>query len=392
MNRYAVIYIGQMYPNGIIRHFACLGVEIDKCAEGQPFDSYFASIDNDSQKGSWAVVKERIPDERIIHAPTFGELVQKIAGLFDRYQRVLVHSAGGRGMTLGIAPLKRQLGNRLIHVVTTHSYHINDWLRIPLSMFQAYLYRRYADYVIFQCPLAARRFVGHEWFFKHGKGGIIPLGVEPFPEKTDAVPVELKERTELVSLLLNRNVCKIIYLAAFRPGKGHDWLIRALAPYLRGRQDVVVLFCGGDGESYQAKLRELIRNEKLEAQIRMPGRIPRTAVPWTLQHCDAAVVPSTAETFGHNFIEPMFAGLPVIGTRVGAGEYALQDYRTGIGFSLKAPQTAAEAVRFIVEHREEAKHMGAYAKSVAEVEFSHASVASGLVRLYGELLSQGEAI
>ena len=387
----AVVFIGQAYSVGIIRHFALLGIELARLSAVVPFDFYFASITTDAEKGSWALVRQQLSSGAILSADTFPQLVDKIDALFRSYGRVLVHTGGGWGETKFFARLKRRYGNRCVHVVTTHSFHIESWQRYPMSALQGWLYRLFADHVVFPCPYASRNFLGSRWLFNHGRASIIPLGVEPFPPTGQGIPEDLKANQSLSGVMADDTICKLVYLAKFRSGKMHEWLIQSVANYVRGRRDVVILLCGGTEGALQCRLRRVIGRLGIEKQILMPGLILRQDVPWVLQHCDCAIVPSRAETFGHNFIEPMFAGLPVIGTRVGVGEYAIQDYRTGLGFSLMNPVTVVHAVRFIVEHRDSARQMGAYAKQIATAEFTHHSVAQALARLYCTLLVEDTA-
>ena len=131
------------------------------------------------------------------------------------------------------------------------------------------------------------------------------------------------------------------------------------------------------------------RNLGLDGQVLMPGRIERIDVPWLLRHCDCAVVPSQAETFGHTFIEPMAAGIPVLGTRVGVGEYMVRDYETGMGFdfSRKSLEYAAE---YLVSHRDECRIFGDNARKFVQTMFLKSHIADTYARLYKDLFERSE--
>jgi len=380
----AVVFIGMTYPHGIIRHFALLAVEIQKHVA---CDMYFASTTGDTNQNAWPMIREHFAKDRILATETFPLLVLEIEKLFSRYDRVLVHSGGGWGQTRLIAPLKKKFKERLIHVVTTHAYHIGEWKRMPVSCAQLLLYRRYADFVVFQCPFAARRFVGGERLLRTGKGCIIPLGVEPYPEPTSAVPVLLDGQKELVRILVDDALVKFVYLAGFRSGKNHVWLMRAIAPVLKRYPRAHLVLCGTGVQGIIDRVRAVARQHGLMGQVLLPGQVHRDAIPWVLQHATCAIVPSAAETFGHCYVEPMMAGLPVIGTRIGIGESVVQDYRTGLGIDLGNFETVRHAVEFVVEHQEQARKMGCFAQKLVSEMFTHASIGVALARLYGQLLN-----
>lgn len=381
----AVVYIGMTYPHGIIRHFVLLALEIQKHLA---VDFFFASTTGETNQNAWPLVRAHFAPDRVLATETFPRLVASIECLFSRYDRVLVHTGGGWGQTKHFIPLKRKYGNRFVHVVTTHSFHIGDWKRVPMSILQAVLYSRYVDQVVFQCPYAVSRFTFGDWFLKRGRGCIVPLGVESYPEKTEVVPTELEGQRDLVDVLLDGSLVKFIYLAGFRVGKCHAWLMRAVAPTLKANPKARLLLCGRGDPKIIDDVKMLAKRFGVQGQVVIPGQIHRDAVPWVLQHATCALVPTAAETFGHCFVEPMFAGLPVIGTRVGIGRSLVQDFRTGFGISLKDPASVVRALQTVLDDPEGTREMGAYARTLVSLEFTHASVGLALARLYQTLLSR----
>lgn len=378
----AVVFIGMTYPHGIIRHFALLAVEIRKrigC------DFYFASTTGETNQDAWPMIRAEFAPGRILATETFPQLLNDIESLLTHYDRVLVHSGGGWGQTRLIAPLKKKYGARLVHVVTTHAYHIGDWRRVPASLIQNFLYRRYADHIVFQCDFAARRFVGGSQLVRTGKASIIPLGVEQYPDPTNIISELLAEQSELSQVLLDKSLVRFVYLAGFRSGKNHVWLMKAMASSLKRYPHARLLLCGRGAQEIISRVRDIAKKNGVLDQVIMPGQVHREAIPWVLQHASCAIVPSAAETFGHCYIEPMMAGLPVIGTRIGIGESVVQDFRTGMGISLKNPDSVSRAVEYIIEHPDQAREMGAFAQKLVKEEFTHESVGVALARLYGQL-------
>lgn len=386
----AVVFIGMTYPYGAIRHFALLGCELFKVCQDD-VDFYFASIACEPDKGCWDIVRQTIPNEHVIKTDTFEELVGRCCGLARIYEKVVVHTGGGWGQTKHFVRARKRMDKkfrgRLVFIGTTHSYRHDSFLRIPMSAFQYVLYRLYYRMIIFQCQYAADRFIGGNHLIKLGKGAVVPLGCEPFGEVGNDIPKGIAENASLSVMLKDCALFKFVYLAAFRPGKMHVWLVHAIAPVLRNHKEARVLFCGTGNMDVIRATEIAIAQEGLQEQILLTGQIPRAEVPWLLQHSNCALVPSRAETFGHNFLEPMFAGIPVVGTPVGVGRDVIISGRTGQVFDLKDPSSLAAAVESMVAHPADAARMGQMAKASVENRFRHADVARQLVGLYGRLLA-----
>lgn len=385
----AVVFIAMVYPWGGIRHLALLGNAIHENGD-RDFDFYLASISREPDRGFWNTVRSVVPESNIIETTAFSDLVSRTLILAEKYERVIVHTGGGWGQTKHYARalrrLDKNLAKRISLVGTTHSYRIESWMRIPMSVFQYVLYRLFYRMIVFQCQYAADRFVEGNDLIRRGKGVVIPLGCEPFPAKTNIAPQTIATK-KLDRLLLDEGLFKLVYLAGFRPGKMHVWLVHAIAPVLRNHKEARVLFCGTGNMDVIRATEEAIAREGLQEQILLTGQIPRAEVPWLLQHSNCALVPSRAETFGHNFLEPMFAGIPVVGTPVGVGRDIIISGKTGQVFDLHDPSSLAAAVESMVAHPADAARMGQMAKASVENRFRHADVARQLVGLYGRLLA-----
>lgn len=395
MSTNAVVFLGMTYPHGIIRHFALLAVEIEKTrvAQQPAFDFFFASTDGETGQNAWPMVRETFAPDRILVDSDFQSLVGEIAKLANRYQRVIVHTGGGWGQTKHFLRARKLMDpkfrSRLCLVGTTHSYRHDSIHRLWMSAFQAILYWFCYDKIIFQCQDAADRFVGSSLLFHSGKGVVIPLGCEAFPAPVEAIPDSI-QKAGISDVLADTKIFKFIYLAQFRPGKMHEWLVRAMAPVLDQHKKVCLIFCGMGDETVIQDVRETASRLGVASQVLMPGQIPRYDVPWLLAHVNAAVVPSRAETFGHNFIEPMFAKLPVLGTCVGIGKEVIEDGETGYAFSLGRPEKIRAAAEKMIQHPEDVVRMGQKAYRRVATSFRHSDVARQLVDLYLKLMSHDQ--
>jgi glycosyltransferase involved in cell wall biosynthesis len=255
-------------------------------------------------------------------------------------------------------------------------------------LYQFYLYKKYVDYVVFQCPYAARRFVGGGWLLDHNRGGYIPLGVEAFSEELMTTrPTEAVGCPDIRELLEEKGWFNFVYLAEIRPGKGQSWLLDALRPVLEKNPKARMFFLGGGRELLDA-FRLKVAGYGLENQVICPGVIPRQYVPWVLAHCNAGLIPTRSETFGHCFSEPAMAGIPILGTRVGAGEYLIQDMVTGIGFTYGNSEALRESAQFFISHKEDVKKMGETLRDAVKTEFLHEKIANAYMMLYARLLAK----
>lgn len=386
----AAVFIGQAFGTGIYRHLAFLGVELHKACPSD-IEFYFASVEREANPGAWGIVRGVLSELSILCEQSFEGLVARCVELAYSYEKVLIHTGGGWAQTKHFVRAQKRMDKklqaRLIFIGTTHSYRNDSFFRIPMSAFQYVLYRLYYKMIVFQCKYAADHFIGGNQLIRSGRGTVIPLGCEPFGVPNVGPPSGIGGNTNLSEVLQDAGLFKFVYLAGFRPGKMHVWLVKAWAPVLRRHPEARVLFCGKGAQEVIDATVAAIREERLDEQILLPGQIAREEVPWLLTHCNCAVVPSRSETFGHNFLEPMFAGLPVLGTRVGIGCDIIKDGETGYAFDLKHPTSVQDVAEKILADKTAVRAMGQRAKSFVETRFTHEAVAHQLVDLYTKMLT-----
>ena len=107
---------------------------------------------------------------------------------------------------------------------------------------------------------------------------------------------------------------QIIYAAKFHEAKNHKWLIETLEPLLL--KNLVKLTLPGSGENFNS-IEELVSEKKLSNYITLPGWVNREDISKLYSEAHLAIVPSKSETLGHNIIEPLAYGIPVISFPVG---------------------------------------------------------------------------
>ena len=82
----------------------------------------------------------------------------------------------------------------------------------------------------------------------------------------------------------------------------------------------------------------------------------------------------------------MFAGLPVLGTRVGIGRDIIRDGETGYGLKLSDASSVQVAAEKLLADQEETRKMGWRARKLVEHDFTHEVVARKLACMYDEML------
>lgn len=107
---------------------------------------------------------------------------------------------------------------------------------------------------------------------------------------------------------------QVIYAAKFHDAKNHKWLIESLEPLLT--KNLIRLILPGNGELFE-EVEQIISDKKLSTQIKLPGWINRDEMAEYYNKSHLAIVPSKSETLGHNIIEPLAYGIPVISFPVG---------------------------------------------------------------------------
>ena len=381
----AVVYLG-MSLYGAVRDGAQFAVEMNQLTRtDELFDLYFASILHEHTSGAWSIVNSSFAKNRQICGDSLDEVISRLNGLFAEYENILFDFGGGFRQMWSILPYKRRYKDRLKLIVTTHSFANGTRLESLFSLMQGLLYLKYVDKVIFQCPFTARLFKLSALLFYRGKACIIPLPVVNEEQDGCFDDVRLVDN-EFLKILHNNSMFKIIYLAEFRDIKKHLWLTKALMPIVKVNPRVHVFYCGSKDKTIFPKVKKTIDREGVNKQFHITGKIPKSMVPYVLERCSCAIVVSKSETFGFTYIEPMMAGIPVVGTRVGVGEYVIQDFGTGFGINANSPESLRRSIEFLMNNQKMCEEMGRTGQKIVQEMFSMKSIAQRRIGLYHEIL------
>lgn len=267
-------------------------------------------------------------------------------------------------------PLIANNNNRA--VVSMHSFaHGSPWKRPVVSWLYSLTIDKYIDKAIFLSPFAMNCFVGINKLKKKNKVVHIPFNLPPLSTQYDRAD----------DGILATDKYNIVYLAQFHPHKGHEKYLPAIIRFVKENPDARVYFFG-DGCRREAVI-DKIKTAGAESQIFCPGRIPRNIVPSILEKSSAALVLSANETFGHCILEPMMMGVPTVSTRIGCGEYLIQDYVNGIGIS--GPGDIYNALSALKNSPELGERLTKNGKRIVNTFYEYENMLDAYFELYNNL-------
>lgn len=121
----------------------------------------------------------------------------------------------------------------------------------------------------------------------------------------------------------------LLFVGALAPGKGAQWLIKAMPEITSEFPDAYAVFCGPD-VGYKAQLVTLARKLGVSDRVIFTGFLPRSKLLQAYAACHVFVMPSDHEGFGLSIAQAMPFGKPVIASMVGAVPYIVEDSKSGL--------------------------------------------------------------
>lgn len=374
---------------GLSYHLLCNALAIREAANGVQ-RIVIASTPEEDVPGLWDRARKAFPEKDIFmlddEDAAFTVGAQRA---LEQSERLVIHVQGTRQLRAAAA-IRDRARDRVRIVYTVHSFRNATWKRIPYCVMLRRELRRHADYTIFLSPAEIHEFIGSRRLLRDGRAGLIPLGVADWPEWRDRSPGEGQIDEHLRDLLDQSDAFRFVYLAAFKSGKGHMWLMKAAAEVLRNHEQAQLILAGWGDEA----IRRAVAAEAVRAGIRdrvcLSGGIRRDFVPWLLGRCHCAVMPSRSETFGQVIAESMAAGLPVIGTRRGIGAQVILDGITGYGVPYGHETSLRHAMGRLIGSPSEAARMGSQASALVQVMYNWAAIAKAHLTVYASIFNNAD--
>lgn len=206
--------------------------------------------------------------------------------------------------------------------------------------------------------------------------GLVPGSIETIyhgvPD-VDRLPVERPDEPTLLTV------------ARHDPVKGVDVLLDAFTQVPPPARLVLV----GDGPStadLRARSARLGIDDRVEFRHVSWDTIRVADMMWAF---DGLVLPSRLEGFPVTIVEAMLAGLPVVATRVGSVEEAVEPGGTGWIVEPEDPDALAAAIRELLDDPGAARRMGERARSIAERRFTIEATVEAYLEMYRRVLRSG---
>jgi len=169
----------------------------------------------------------------------------------------------------------------------------------------------------------------------------------------------------------------------FGPEKGVDIAIRAFQALARHPLAVPVsLIIFGEGDR-RSVLQALAAEANAPGKIRFAGF--RQDIERYMRGLDVLLHTPRLEAFGLVLIEAMATALPVVGSDVGGIPDLIRHGKTGFLAKPEDPEALADALKLLVEQREQRASMSQEARRVALAEYDRELYARRYLRVYTDL-------
>lgn len=169
----------------------------------------------------------------------------------------------------------------------------------------------------------------------------------------------------------------IITVGWLRQGKGHEYLIKAMAKIQAGHDCYLVLLGRGND---QTRLETLCREMGIADRVLFAGM--QTNVNQWLSVSDVAVSASLSEGLSNALVEAAASQLPIVATDVGGNPEVVENGFNGYLVESQSSDSLADALSSILGDSDRMHLMGINSRNKAEKEFSIENMVASLESLY----------
>jgi len=297
--------------------------------------------------------------------------------LMRKFRPHVVHTHLGKADVVG-ALTARSTG---VPVLVSTKHNEDAYLRYPPVGVVAHGIARMADRVVVISD-AVGRFLRRNLLLPESHMRRIRYGFPANGRRAGTDPlvsVELKRE-----LGLEPRAMLVTCVARLTQQKGLIDLLRAMSRLREAAPDARLLIVGR-GE-LSAKLRGVVDLLGLRSAVRFLGF--RRDIRHILKGSDLLVLPSHWEGFGLVLLEAMEAGIPVVGTRVGAIPEVVTDGETGLIVTPRDPDALATGLVRLLRHPDVAAEMGLAGRRRLTEVFGMKKAVTAHEDLYKELLGR----
>jgi glycosyltransferase involved in cell wall biosynthesis len=310
-----------------------------------------------------------VPIEYIrLDRPFSPRFARDLAAAFRRHNVALAHS---HEFTMAFYGAWAARLARVPHVITMHGsrYYAGRWRRRLALRWAAR-----SSVTVTAVSRALAESLQRDLWLGRGKVTVVPNGIRPRSAARNGVRDQLGLRPGDHLLLAVGNLY---------PVKGHRDLVAAVG-HLAARHPSLHLAIAGRGELADALSRDA-RERRVGDRVHLLGL--RSDIAELLASADAFVLPSLSEGLPLALLEAMFAGLPIVATRVGEVPAALADGGAGLLVEPGRPDELASAIERLLSDAELARTLGTRAHARALAEFDVAKMAARYESLYAPALN-----
>lgn len=262
------------------------------------------------------------------------------------------------------------------------SYRLQIVEKSYLGIFRkpvAWLYKRYEEYITRKIDAVVVVTQKMRELFMNGSAKTVVLANYPILRK-QAIPIDRKEKNSK-----SADEPLVIYAGSLTESRGISNLARAI-----NMCNARLALCGNfSDEQYQEKVLGL--SDKIDYY----GKLPYKAVEELYSKCAIGMCThlkigqyATADTMGTKVYEYMDAGLPVILTDQYYNVDMVRKYQFGICVDPDDPKAIANAIRYLLEHPEEARKMGENGQRTVRQTLSWNIEEQKLLELYEDVVHE----
>lgn len=212
---------------------------------------------------------------------------------------------------------------------------------------------------------------------------IIPNGLEPEEFDLDVEKGKFRKEHNIPE---DKKI--ILFLSRINWKKGLDTLILSFKKVLEEYEDAVLVIAGGDDkDGYRSKVKEMVKENGLEDDVKFVGMVLDEDKVSVYQDADIFALPSYSENFGIVVAEAMYFGLPVVTTPNVGISNIVKDYKAGFVVD-KDESKVSNAMLKILENENLFNKMSKNGKKAADKEFSMDSVANKWIKTYNDIIEE----
>lgn len=181
------------------------------------------------------------------------------------------------------------------------------------------------------------------------RGGVSPMHSEVVYGAIDTYP--FRDR-HVVSDTCQGSATRLLFVGRLTPEKGVHTAIEALHHLLFawGFKHVQLTIVGSGEPDYEAHLRRLASEKKVESAVAFLRAQPQEAMPAIYQQADILLFTSIwPEPFGRVLVEAMASGLAVVGATTGGATEILNDNVNALTYAPGDPYSLAAQVARLIE-------------------------------------------